>query len=92
MSFKDDLEADLGVFYDSNEFAFKGLIKGREISLLFRKDIEIENIKEQVIRVRTFEVSDLSIGDKITINNKNYKCLHFKNDDDSQTTIVISEI
>lgn len=92
MSLKNIMEADLSVFYDLNEFAYKGLIKGREISLLFRKDIEVENIKEKVIRVRTFEVSDLSIGDKITIDKKNYKCLNFENDDDFQTSIIISEI
>lgn len=92
MALRDIFKADLAVFYNTAEFAEEAFYKGEKIAFLYRKDIEVENIKEKVIKTQISNVSSLKIGDIFTINGSDYKCLNFDNEDVFQINIVISKI
>lgn len=92
MTFKEMRIADLAVIYNTAEFAKEATYKGNKISFFYRKDIEVESIKEKVIKTIASNVPSLKIGDIFTIDGSDYKCLIFDDEEDFQINIVISKI
>lgn len=92
MTFKEIRIADLAAIYNTEEFAEKAIYKGKEIPFLYRNDIEVENIKEKVIKTLSSNVENIKVGDLFTINGSEYKCINFEDEENFQRNIVISKI
>lgn len=92
MSLKEDMEGDLEIIYNTDEFAYPALYENsvisKEIIVMINNEIDIESINLHVISAKTKDVENLKEGDFFTINNVEYKCLNFEHQFDGFETII----
>ncbi len=98
MTFKDDLEDDLDIFLDDEEFAVDVILNSVTIQGIF--DNEFLQALEDNIGVETthpqgqFKTSDVSSavhGDTMTINSVVYNIIGIQPDGTGMTLILLSE-
>jgi hypothetical protein len=92
MSFKEDMQEDLDIFYDADEFAYlaqyKTTTNTTEIPVNIRDGLEFESIDISVISAKTSDVTNLEVGHLFTINKIQFKCLNFEHQIDGLETII----
>lgn len=92
MSLKDDIIADLSVFYNADEFAKKCIYKGNEVAVLYRKnDIEMFEVNFESIKARKVDFEGLEEGDVLEIEGVSYTVMNFSPEKDFQISISIKE-
>ncbi|MCT7596428.1 hypothetical protein [Aliarcobacter butzleri] len=93
MSLKDDMKADLSVFYNADEFAKKCIYKGNEVAILYRKnDLEMFEVNfEGSIKARKVDFEGLEEGDVLEIEGVLYIVINFSTEKDFQISILIKE-
>lgn len=77
------------VFYSINDFAISASYQSQTIPALHVEDYEISDTREQVISCRVDDVSGLSIGDTIVIDNTNYEVINFDFKDKYEIEYII---
>lgn len=92
MSFKNDMQTDLTIFYDANEFAYLAQYKGNNISILFEEEPDFVETEGKNITIRCSEVSALETGDEITIDSQNYKIQNYDYKDKSKLEWLLTVI
>lgn len=95
MSFKQILEQDLEVFYNTSEFAQTAFYENEEVAILFQDDIEIEDSSKKLIKVQAKDFSsNINEGQNLIINNENFEILNFDFVDSSKLEylVVLKEI
>lgn len=92
MSLKDDMKADLSVFYNADEFAKKCIYKGNEVAILYRKnDLEMFEVNFESIKARKVDFEGLEEGDILEIEGVLYIVMNFSPEKDFQISISIKE-
>lgn len=92
MSFKEDIKADLSVFYNADEFAKKCIYKGNEVAILYRKnDLEMFEVNFESIKARKVDFEGLEEGDVLEIEGVLYIVINFSTEKDFQISISIKE-
>lgn len=92
MSLKDDMKADLSVFYNADEFAKKCIYKGNEVAILYRKnDLEMFEVNFESIKARKVDFEGLEEGDVLEIEGVLYIVINFSTEKDFQISILIKE-
>ncbi|KLE00577.1 head-tail joining protein [Aliarcobacter butzleri] len=92
MSLKDDMKADLSVFYNADEFAKKCIYKGNEVAILYRKnDLEMFEVNFESIKARKVDFEGLEEGDVLEIEGVLYTVMNFSPEKDFQISISIKE-
>lgn len=92
MSLKDDMKADLSVFYNADEFAKKCIYKGNEVAILYRKnDLEMFEVNFESIKARKVDFEGLEEGDVLEIEGVLYIVINFSPEKDFQIFISIKE-
>lgn len=92
MSLKDDVKADLSVFYNADEFAKKCIYKGNEVAILYRKnDLEMFEVNFESIKARKVDFEGLEEGDVLEIEGVLYTVMNFSPEKDFQISISIKE-
>lgn len=92
MSLKDDMKADLSVFYNADEFAKKCIYKGNEVAILYRKnDLEMFEVNFESIKARKVDFEGLEEGDVLEIEGVLYIVINFSPEKDFQISISIKE-
>jgi hypothetical protein len=89
MSFKEQLEDDLLVFYNSAEFAVPALYKGNFIPVMFTEEFEVESIKQKMITVRTVDMPNIEMEDTMEINGLVYTVGNHEFKDETQLERVV---
>lgn len=91
MSLKETIKADLNVFYNTDEFAKKGFFKGKEVAILFRKNLDIFEVNFENIKARREDFEGIEEGDSFQIDGKEYTILNFSFEKDFEIFIEIKE-
>lgn len=92
MSLKEDIKADLSVFYNADEFAKKCIYKGNEVAVLYRKnDLEMFEVNFESIKARKVDFEGLEEGDVLEIEGVSYTVMNFSPEKDFQISISIKE-
>lgn len=91
MSLKETIKADLKVFYNTDEFAKKGFFKGKEVAILFRKNLDIFEVNFENIKARREDFEGIEEGDSFQIDGKEYTILNFSFEKDFEIFIEIKE-
>ncbi|MEV9642945.1 head-tail joining protein [Aliarcobacter butzleri] len=92
MSLKEDIKADLSVFYNADEFAKKCIYKGKEVAVLYRKnDLEMFEVNFESIKARKVDFEGLEEGDVLEIEGVSYTVMNFSPEKDFQISISIKE-
>ncbi|MDN5077649.1 hypothetical protein PJV89_05260 [Aliarcobacter butzleri] len=92
MSLKDDMKADLSVFFNADEFAKKCIYKGNEVAILYRKnDLEMFEVNFESIKARKVDFEGLEEGDVLEIEGVLYTVMNFSPEKDFQISISIKE-
>ncbi len=91
MSLKETIKADLNVFYNTDEFAKKGFFKGKEVAILFRKNLDIFEVNFENIKARREDFEGIEEGDSFEIDGKEYTILNFSFEKDFEIFIEIKE-
>lgn len=91
MSLKETIKADLNVFYNTDEFAKKGFFKGKEVAILFRKNLDIFEVNFENIKARREDFDGIEEGDSLEIDGKEYTILNFSFEKDFEIFIEIKE-
>lgn len=92
MSLKNDIKADLSVFYNADEFAKKCIYKGNEVAILYRKnDLEMFEVNFESIKARKVDFEGLEEGDALEIEGVSYTVINFSPEKDFQISISIKE-
>lgn len=91
MSLKETIKADLNVFYNTDEFAKKGFFKGKEVAILFRKNLDIFEVNFENIKARREDFEGIEEGDSLEIDGKEYTILNFSFEKDFEIFIKIKE-
>ena len=91
MSLKETIKADLNVFYNTDEFAKKGFFKGKEVAILFRKNLDIFEVNFENIKARREDFEGIEEGDSLEIDGKEYTVSNFSFEKDFEINISIKE-
>ena len=91
MSLKETIKADLNVFYNTDEFAKKGFFKGKEVAILFRKNLDIFEVNFENIKARREDFEGIEEGDSFQIDGKEYTITNFSFEKDFEIFIEIKE-
>ena len=91
MSLKETIKADLNVFYNTDEFAKKGFFKGKEVAILFRKNLDIFEVNFENIKARREDFEGIEEGDSLEIDSKKYTVSNFSFEKDFEFNISIKE-
>ena len=91
MSLKETIKADLKVFYNTDEFAKKGFFKGKEVAILFRKNLDIFEVNFENIKARREDFEGIEEGDSLEIDGKEYTVSNFSFEKDFEINISIKE-
>jgi len=89
MNFKEQLNADMDVFYNISEFSDTALYNGIDIAINKIDDIEIESIDTKSYTCQSSDVVSLATGDTFVILGKDYKVVNFEHQNDGLETILI---
>ena len=89
MNFKEQLEADLSIFYNNEEFATTALHNENEITVIFDETYEIESSKTKTITVRSFEGESIEDGDLLEIEGINYTVQISDYKDDTKLEMIL---
>jgi hypothetical protein len=90
MSFKKQLESDIDVFYDTDEFGVTALYNGAEISVIFTDQFEVQSEQHKMITVRSVDVPNITLGETLEINGITYTIDNFEFKDETQLERVVS--
>lgn len=90
MNFKDVMKDDLNIFYDVDEFAVLAIYKGKDISIRFINDYEIEGFRGKVICVQKKDIETIFPRENITIDLKVYKIQNFTEKNENEWIVGIS--
>jgi len=90
MGFKEQVQADLGIFYNTDEFAVNALYKQNEISVIFEDDEEVGNTKEKLVSAISADVNGLALGDTFEIETITYEVFNFDFKDNTKLEMLIA--
>jgi len=92
MTLKEQMNADLDVFYNIDEFADSATYKGVQIPLAEVDDVVVESLEGTCFSCRSSDVPLPLAGEVFIINNKNYKLINFDSDfNEFETLLVLAE-
>ncbi|MGB3751877.1 MAG: hypothetical protein WA945_09945 [Arcobacteraceae bacterium] len=89
MNFKEQLEEDLSIFYNNEEFATTALHNENEITVIFDEAYEVESSKNKSITVRSSEGEAIEDGDRLEIEGITYTVQISEYKDDTNLEMII---
>ena len=76
MNFREQLQKDQGVFYNTDEFAVVATLDdASSLTLLKSEDEELGDVDYDVYRIKSVDVNRIAEGDIITIDSKQREIL-----------------
>ena len=89
---KEDMKADLDVFYNTDEFALECIYKSRKLAVLFAKaDMEFFETDFKRVTAKKEGFEDLEDGDVLLIDGRKYLVQNYSIDKNFQISISIKE-
>jgi len=92
MSFKQILQDDLDVFYNSDEFGVPAVFNAKEIVISFLEDEEISGSEQTIISAKSSDVVGVDVGSIISIDGIEYKVTNFDDKDSTKLEQLIAII
>lgn len=89
MSLLQDIEKDLGVFYDTESFGKECIYNENTLVYLERDDVEVEDFKEKCITLRNNDGAGIEEGDVLNIISKDYEVFNTAPLGDLETILLV---